>query len=218
MQALNKRKPRTTLAVLLAVTAGLLAVSATSAFANHLPYTDGNGAYTAVATLNPPPQMCATYRTYNAQLVFPNNKVVNVSSTTDPTSSLFQWGEFWDGTYKPQTSATGLTSCKPGNGPGAVETGFTGTHQSGSATCKLGQGTYQRGNLGAASSFQELNIQFVFSGTFSGNGCPASPLTVKTTIKSVPDPTDPTGYISLCSTPIAPSSCQLGPAVHSGTW
>lgn len=210
------RKVSTRLALVAALTMGLLAVSVSPALATT--YSDGNGDFVAVSHLNPPPQQCATYSLYNASLVVGgNSKVVKVSSSTNPLSSTFQWGEFFDGTYKPQTSATGFTSCKkPADGPGATEGGFTGTLVGAGVNCNLGTGTYQRGALGTVNP--ELNIKFVFNSVSGSCTGISTPVTIRTTIPSVDDPTDPdpAGYISLCNSPIAPQSCVLGPAL--GTW
>lgn len=208
MQALHKRKPRTALAVLVAVTASLLALPAASALAVGTTYTKSTGSFQAVSHLNPPPQMCATYSDYNAQLVYQDNPsapvTASVSSQANPSSAKFQWGEFADGTHSPQTSVTGSTSC--GGAPGAEEGGFSGTlATSGGGVCNLGDGSYARGSASFSGPFSELDVQFVFSSP--GVGCPAGPVTLKATINYVDDGMG--GYVSACNSLIAPQSCEF---------
>jgi len=204
----------TRLALTAALTVGLLAASIAPASAAP-PYDDGTGAFEAAAVVNPPPEECATYRLYNAELAFPDGATATVSSSRDPSSTSFQWGEFADGTYGPSTSATTPTaSCT--EGPGARITGFTGTLTDGTSACVLSGGEYQRGNLGTTKP--ELNVQYTFS-TATGPTCTASaPVTIEATIPSVDLPTPVTigpftfDYVSSCNSPIAPQSCVLGPA------
>ncbi len=222
MQSFRKLQPRTTLAFVVALAAGLLAVSATSALA--VEYDNGNGSFTVTAHLNPPPQQCATYSLYNAALTFPGGTTATVSSDPIPTNNDFQWGEFADGTHLPQTSATGTTSCK--DTPGQLEQGFTGTLTTTSGVCRLSGGTYQRGGqpTGAAATKAELNVEYNFP-TQGPAPCPVAPVTLEATIPSVnspfpinipPGPNPPTifsfDYLSACDSPIAPTSCVLGPA------
>ncbi len=195
-----------------ALAAGLLGTSVASAGAATTPYRIGTGSFQAVSHLNPPPQTCATYSNYHAQLSYsdgPNPPTtVTLSSDPNPLSLNYQWGEFSDGTHHPQTSATGSTSCT--DSPGQPEAGFTGTLTNSAGTCTLGSGTYQRGGA-LAGKFPALDIQFVFN-TVAGTCGITAPVTFNTTIVHTTDPTDPTGYISACDSPIAPQSCVLGNA------
>lgn len=179
-----------------ALTVGLLAVGVSSAAANP-PFNNGSGFFTAVSVLDPPPNVCAQYQAYNAQLVFPGPIAARVSSGARPA-----WGENPDGTHLDKVGCN--------DAPGQQIDQFTGTLTGAGLNCTLGSGMYKRGALGTV--FPELNIQFVFnsvSGTCTGI---TAPVTLKTTIVHVADPTDPGGYISLCNSPIAPQSCVLGPA------
>lgn len=205
-----QHKLKLTLSAALAI--GLLSVSATSAGATT--YRNGIGAFEAASTLNPPPEECATYRAYNATLTFTDAAVpvtATVSSSRDPNSSSFQWGEFADGTY---TS----THCS-GSG-GAQIAGFTGT-LTGGANCTLSGGTYQRGRLGTVDP--EVNVRFSFaSASTPGTGTTCAgvttPVVMDATIPHRDLPVPLTvgpfefAYLSACNSPIAPQTCALGPA------
>lgn len=204
-----QRKRSTRLALTVALAFGVLAASAASASAA-TEYKNGNGAFTAVSVVNPPPQECATYRAYNAALVLTDTTVpvtATVSSDPNPTSPNFAWGEFATGTFQ-------STSCA--GSPGEPIGGFTGT-LTGGANCTLSDGTYRRGgSLGGPKP--ELSVQYEFS-TATGPACSVStPVTIKATIPSVDLPAPIVvgpfrfDYLSACNSPIAPQSCVLGPA------
>lgn len=230
----RKPSPRAGLIAVLAV--GLLAVSATSAFA--VEYDNGNGAFTAAAHPNVgvppvPPEQCATYSLYNAALTFPGGTTITASSDPNPTHNTFQWGEFSDGTYNPDQGPASLAShCVTGPPPPKFEAGFTGTltQTSPAGVCTLSGGTYARGGQPApptplpttAPFYQpELNVEYNFTNVATVSGaCPAGPVNVEATIPSVNLP--PGGidigpfihldYLSACNGIIAPTSCALGPA------
>lgn len=217
------RKPSARVALTAALAVGLLALSATSALA--VEYDNGNGSFTAAAHVNVPPSPpCATYSLYNADLTFPGGTTATVSSDPVPTSTNFQWGENGEGTYKPQTSVTGATTCNTSGGPGAQENGFTGTLTTTSGVCRLSGGTYQRGGQPTGATDAELNVEYNFATQGTGT-CPAAPVTLEATVPSVPvpaalNPPITIGpfqfyYFSECNSPIAPTSCVLGPAVQN---
>jgi len=211
-------KPTTRYALIAAVTMGLLGASVSSALAA----SGGTGAFNARANINVPPppfgDPCATYSNHNAQLAFPDDKsTFTASSDPNPTSDLFQWGEFADGTHHPQTSAAGTTSATGStttscsDAPGQEEQGFTGTLTRTSDVCNLTGGSYKRIELTVTYSFPTTGM--------SGASCPTSALTVTATIPSVKLPVpiafppDGSGividYLSACNSPIAPTSCVL---------
>lgn len=211
---LHKISTRSAITALLA--AGCFAASVTSATAAP-PYDDGVGAFQAVAVPNvvpPPPEECATYRLYNAELAFPDGATATVSSSTAPSSASFQWGEFADGTYG-STALAPKTSCK--GSAGQAIAGFSGTLTDGTSVCTLSGGTYQRGGaLGTVKP--ELNVKYTFS-TAAGPACKAvAPVTITASIPSVDLPTPVTigplsfDYMSACNSPLAPQNCELGPA------
>lgn len=204
-------KPSIRLALAAALAVGLMAASATSASATT--YQDGDGAFQAVAVVNTPPEECATYRLYNAELVFPDDRIVaTVSSDRDPNSPDFAWGEFATGTFQSSdTAPEGIAHCT--TGPGAPIGGFTGTLTYTGVHCTLSNGTYQRGHTGLVKP--ELNVEYVFQ--TKSDGCPSvtTPVTIKATIPSVDLPVPITvgpfsfDYLSACNSPIAPQTCVL---------
>lgn len=245
----STRKLIRSLAVIGSVTAALLGanVAPSSAHVLTLPattYNDGYGSF--VATSYPNTAGCADYSNYTATLEFPNGDNVTVRSSANTTHENYVWGEFWDGTYDTvgPTGPAGVEEnapCPPdpindpngthGNGGDTIE-GFTGTLVLASGSVcelsggKLSEGTYQRGHLGneiipptEPHNFPELNIAYVFPES-SGAGCPAGPLTFKTTIVHVHQGTPPFGgpYTTACNSPIAPQTCELGPQENTSEW
>ncbi len=207
MYKMSRRHCRLTtrLALIAALTMGLLTASVSPALAA----TGGNGAFNAAAHINLPPppfgEPCATYSLYNVQLAFSDGSTFTASSDPNPLSSSFQWGEFGDGTHKPQTSATGTTSCS--DAAGQDEAGFSGTLTLPSgAACTLSGGSYSRLNL---------DLKYAFTGV-AGTGCPGS-LTVNANLLVLrhfdPPLVIPPGIeitdLTACSSIIAPTSCVL---------
>lgn len=191
-------KPSARIALIASLAVGLLAMSATSALASD--YADGSGGSTAVSVLDQPPIVCAQYSLYNADLTFASSRLTaHVSSGTRAA-----WGEEPNGTHLDASACSGAA--------GQQINGFTGTLVGGSVNCTLGNGTYQRGALG--THFPELNIKFTFSTTSGTCTGITTPVTLRTTIAYGPDPTDPSGYIAMCNSPIAPQSCVLKSAQY----
>lgn len=161
---------------------------------------EGNGAFVATTALDPTIP-CAIYSNYEVTMAF--------DSATDPFGSFSgpydvtakstvpaAWGEFADGTYQ-------NIDCT--NGPGYAVPGFAGEVVGSGGTCVLTDGTYSRN--GTRPGWEGMDIVYEFA-TVTGPGCPAGPLTIKTTI------TDTLGnpWGSDCNSPIAPQTCRLGPA------
>lgn len=203
----NKLPARLALAA--ALTVGLLAMSASSALAAA---TGGEGEFTASAHLNPPPEVCATYSLYNAQLAFAlDGSAVTVKSDPNPTSNTFQWGENGGGTFNPQTRLQASTPCT--TGPGRSEAGFTGTltlpNGTQSTECALSGGSYSRTGI-------DITYAFSSAQRTAGTGtCPASQtVTAQLRVLQHFDPPLVIGPFEIsdltaCNSIIAPTSCAL---------
>jgi hypothetical protein len=203
-----QRKLSTKLALTATLTVGLFAMSASSALAGA---SGGEGAFNAAAHVNPPPEVCATYSLYNAQMVFASdNSVVTVQSDPNPNSPYYQWGENGDGTFNPQTSLQASTPCTDGPGaPKGVEDGFTGTltipDGDQSTVCALSDGSYSRTGIDITYDFD----------TVQGAGCPPSQ-TIEARLRVLQhfDPPLMIGPFEItdlaaCNSIIAPTSCVL---------
>jgi hypothetical protein len=215
-----------------------LGVNLVPASAHHKPtpppatYKDGYGSF--VATSYPNTEFCADYSNYTAALTFSDGTTATVKSSSNPADTDYVWGEFADGTYDtdgPRNPAgvemnapcPGSETYPPDGGGGDDIERFTGTltkaGANGGRACTLSDGTYQRGHMGTTNP--ELNIMYVFKA-----GCGASttnPIVLKTTIVHVhhdDTPLPPFGatYTAACNSPIAPQTCELGPAEHPGEW
>ncbi len=207
------RKLQRSLILAAASTFGLLAVSVAPAAATTLSH--GNGFFTATSVLKPP--TCSAYGNYQATMVFtvPPDAfgtfsgpafTVNVKSKTGDW-----WGEFADGTHPPVVSSPTAVSCS--GAPAAID-GFTGTAVGTSTSgqvlnCTLGNaavrssGTYLRN--GTRLNMEGEDITYTFSSVSGACLGATTPVVIKT---SIVDP----GPAALCNSPIAPSSCVLGPA------
>ncbi|HUP69998.1 MAG TPA: hypothetical protein VM142_09320 [Acidimicrobiales bacterium] len=193
------------------MTAGGLAAMASPASANHTaPYDNGTGGFTATAaaTFVPPAgepagsaYPCSLYTAYETTLRFANGAVANIHSNPGVSWAEGPYGTY--GKYTPTTS--GLQTGPPDapvcpdvpnpNAPPATTaiSGFSGLLTVGTSVCQLGNpadatstaGTYRRGKLG--TGFEELNVNFVLPVTpLAGSlGCPASPVTIRTTVAHV---------------------------------
>lgn len=172
----------------------------------------GTGAFTATSAINPTvPPPCASYGNYEATLEFPSATFGNYSGplTVNVKSTPGQyWGENPDGTYLPVVSDPLDTECKQDAPPEAIP-GFSGTvigtNGSQTVACELSAGTHRRN--GTRSGEEGLDLTFTFNQVSGDCDGATTPVTVKTSIVLAPTP-----WGTACVSPIAPPSCELGPA------
>lgn len=175
-------------------------------------YDDGYGSFVATSYANT--EFCADYSNYEATLEFPNDGASAIVKSSLPDHEDYIWGEFADGTYDtdgPNAPCPGSDTDHGGGGQN-IE-GFHGTLTTAQGVCTLGNGTYTRGHI--EGPYPELNI--VYTGEVIDDGCGKTGTVVfKTTIvytEAVP-PIPPffSPYTTACNSPIAPQTCELGPA------